>query len=220
MKRKKLFSITFYMLISFILLAGCSQPEEEKIFETLESVVELEKGFEEQQEPLIQLEEEEKALYEEILTLGLKETEQINKLSDEAIALAEQRQELLDSERESIVNAESEFEKIKEQIDKMKDESLKPLANELYTIMKKRYESHEKLYEQYSLGIQYDQELYQMLKDENISLEELESKVDEINKVYEEVYSLNEEFNQLTKEYNEAKIEFYKKAELNYKLNE
>lgn len=220
MSKKKLLGIAILLFISIVLLVGCSQSKEEEIFKILESVVELEKGFEEQQEPLVQLEEEEKALYEEILNLGLKETEQINKLSDEAIALSEQRKELLNLERESIEKAEKEFTKIKEQIEQVEDEALKKLANDLYTIMNHRYESHSKLYEQYQLGIQYDQELYNMLKDESVSLEQLRDKVDEINSVYEEVYSLNETFNQLTQQYNEAKIEFYNKAELNYKLNE
>ncbi|NCU17087.1 YkyA family protein [Pallidibacillus pasinlerensis] len=220
MNKKKLLGIAILLFISIVLLVGCSQSKEEEIFKILESVVELEKGFEEQQEPLVQLEEEEKALYEEILNLGLKETEQINKLSDEAIALSEQRKELLNLERESIEKAEKEFTKIKEQIEQVEDEALKKLANDLYTIMNHRYESHSKLYEQYQLGIQYDQELYNMLKDESVSLEQLRDKVDEINSVYEEVYSLNETFNQLTQQYNEAKIEFYNKAELNYKLNE
>lgn len=220
MSKKKLLGIAILLFISIVLLVGCSQSKEEEIFKILESVVELEKGFEEQQEPLVQLEEEEKALYEEILNLGLKETEQINKLSDEAIALSEQRKELLNLERESIEKAEKEFTKIKEQIEQVEDEALKKLANDLYTIMNHRYESHSKLYEQYQLGIQYDQELYNMLKDESVSLEQLREKVDEINSVYEEVYSLNETFNQLTQQYNEAKIEFYNKAELNYKLNE
>ncbi|MCU9600410.1 YkyA family protein [Pallidibacillus thermolactis] len=215
MKKKRVFIIGLLSIMTILFLSGCSQPEEEKIYETLEAVVQLEKGFEKQQEPLVQLEEEEKAIYEKILNLGLKEIEEIQKLSDDAIALSEQRQGLIDLERESIVKAEKEFEKIKEKMNNIDEEGLKKLASELYVVMKDRYESHAKLYEQYSLGIKQDQELYHMLKDENVSLEELKDKVDKINKVYEEVYSLNERFNDLTQQYNDLKIKFYKESGLN-----
>lgn len=213
--KKTRFIMLFFLSIS--LLAGCGQHVSEEIYETLEFVVQLEEGFEKQQQPLIQLEEREKAIYEAILELGLKEREQIIERIDEAIKIADERQKHLDLEKESIQKAKNEFQKVEKLIGEITEPKLKESATNLYQLMNERYETHEKLYEQYSLGIKYDKELYELLKHENVSLDDLQEKIAKINQVYEEVYGLNETFNQKTNDYNEAKLLFYKKAGLNIK---
>lgn len=204
------------------LITGCvnGPSTEEKIFENLENVVGLEEEFKNQQSPLLELEQQEKEKYDEILSLGMKEHEKIVELADQAIAISEERKELLDKERSSIVEAEKEFQKVQDLIEEIDDENLKKQAESFYGIMVKRYETHTKLYNKYLEGIESDKKLYEMLKQEDITLEVLEPQIESINQTYQEVYTLNEEFNTYTEDYNGAKVKFYEDAGLNIELRE
>ncbi|MGG3466505.1 YkyA family protein [Neobacillus pocheonensis] len=206
------------MLIAIFLLAsGCSNKKSsvEKMYDVLENVVSKEKGFEEQQEPLVSLEKKEKELYDKIIGLGMKEYDEIVKLSDEAIALANQRQEHMEKETKSMKESEKEFKKVTDIKDGLEDPALKKLANELYVIMIERYKAHDDLYTEYSEALKDDKQLYEMFKDKNLPLEDLEGQVNKLNDLYKKVFDTNEKFNKLTEQYNEKKLAFYKKAELN-----
>ncbi|WP_187367027.1 YkyA family protein [Bacillus andreraoultii] len=202
--------IIVYLFLVLLLLSSCFERTEKKIYQTLEDVVKLEEGFKKEQEPLIKLEEEEKAIYDKIIDTGFKEREKINKLADKAIDLSNQRLEHLDLERESIIKAEKKFITIKKLINRIDDKDMKVEAENLYDLMANRYKVHEQLYKKYSDGIKSDQKLYHAFKDDETTLSELEKSISEINNNYEQVYQLNEEFNKLTNNYNEAKLKFYK----------
>ncbi|MFS0861317.1 YkyA family protein [Fredinandcohnia sp. 179-A 10B2 NHS] len=208
----------FYILIVTIsfLLVGCmgGPSPEEQIYETLEKVVSLEKNFEEQQAPLIELEKQERSLYDEILALGMKEFEKIVTLSDEALAIVDQREERLNSENESIKSSKEEFQKVEQHIEEIKDEKVKEEANELVSIMNQRYESYGDLYSNYNEAIKLDRQLYEMFKNEKLTLEELEAQITSINETYEKVVAANDTFNSLTEQYNKAKVGFYESAGL------
>jgi predicted patatin/cPLA2 family phospholipase len=96
----------------------------------------------------------------------------------------------------------------------MDDPTLKKIVNQLNDIMMKRYDAHRELYKQYSDAIQYDKELYQMFKNKNLSLEDLEAQINKLNETYKKVYTANDQFNKYTQQYNEKKLLFYKKAGL------
>lgn len=181
----------------------------------MEAAVKEEKVFEEQQEPIANLEKKERELYEKIISLGSKDKEQIMKLADEALSLVSERKKYIEKEQMSIQSSKEKFETIEPFIADLKGEELKTRANKLNEMMKKRYELHNTLYEQYLMGIQYDQELYEQLKAKDVSFEKLEEQVTKINETYSLVLQTNEEFNAQTKKYNEAKRDFYKKANLN-----
>lgn len=202
--------IIVYLFLVLLLLSSCFERTEKKIYQTLEDVVKLEEGFKKEQEPLIKLEEEEKAIYDKIIDTGFKEREKINKLADKAIDLSNQRLEHLDLERKSIIKAEKKFITIKKLINRIDDKDMKVEAENLYDLMANRYKVHEQLYKKYSDGIKSDQKLYHAFKDDETTLSELEKSISEINNNYEQVYQLNEEFNKLTNNYNEAKLKFYK----------
>jgi len=216
-----LFKSKWRFLISVIavifIITGCLAKEtpEEKMYDVLEKVVDKEKVFEEQQDPLVKLEEEEKVLYDQIIKLGMKEYDQIVKLSDKALTLTEKRKTLMEKETNSIKDSEKEFKKvavIKEDLD---NQELKKLANDLYDTMTQRYEAHEVLYKEYTEALKNDKELYEMFKNKDLPLEDLEAKVVQLNDNYKKVFEANENFNNLTEQYNDKKLAFYKKAGLN-----
>ncbi|WP_159462016.1 YkyA family protein [Salirhabdus sp. Marseille-P4669] len=207
---KKLKVILVLTVITF-LIAACQQDPspEEKMYDHLEKTVELEDEFVAQQEPMTSLEEQEKKIYDQIIELGTSEMDQIQSLADDAIELINERRELLDSEKESIQAAQEEFAKVEALIDEIEGEETKEKAEQLNSTMKNRYEVYDKLYGAYSNALKLDEELYTMLKDEELSKEDLEAQIESINTSYDEIFTLTEEFNNATDQYNEIKKEFY-----------
>jgi hypothetical protein len=184
------------------------------MYQALENVVEAEKVFEEQQEPLIELEEQEKEIYNKIMALGMKQHDEIVKLSDEALSIIDKRREHLQKEVDSINAAKTKFNQAEEIKNEIDDPEQKKKATELLEIMKNRYKVHSQLTKEYSSALDSDKELYHMLKYQSISYEKLEDHIKNLNNIYQKVYDKNEEFNELTALYNKKKLEFYQEAGL------
>ncbi|WP_078381059.1 YkyA family protein [Sutcliffiella halmapala] len=211
--KKSFVSVAF---ASSLLLSGCVNGEspEQEIFETLEKVVGLEESFETQQEPLLELEQKEKEVYNEIINLGMKEFDQIVKLSEEGLSLVEQREAAMHTEKESIETAREQFEEVKNSIELLEDEELKKEAQSLYQLMEKRYESYMTLFNDYMAATELDKELYVLFQTEDLTLEQLQLQINKINETYEKIQESNQLFNDFTEQYNEAKFTFYKNAGL------
>jgi DNA repair exonuclease SbcCD ATPase subunit len=208
--------IIFSIFAISFLLTGCVSKEKttERMYQALENVVEAEKAFEEQQEPLVELEKQEKEIYNQIMALGMKQHDEIVKLSDEALSIIDKRREHLQKEINSINASKTEFKNAEEIRNEIDDSEQKKKATELLGIMSNRYKVHNQLAKEYSSALDNDKELYQMLKNESISYEKLEDHVTNLNTIYQKVYDANEEFNELTAQYNEKKLEFYEEAGL------
>jgi hypothetical protein len=216
------FKVVFLCVCMSFLLMGClgGPTPEEQIYETLEKVVKVEKDFEEQQNPLVELEKKEKELYDEILTLGMKEFDQIVSLSNDALAVVGDRETRINNEQKSIEASKKEFQKVDALISEIKEDSVKEEANELVSLMNERYESYEDLYTVYKEAIEHDKKLYEMFQNEELTLDELEQQITLINETYEKVVAANETFNKLTDQYNKAKVTFYQNAGLEVVFNE
>jgi hypothetical protein len=207
-----------FMLFSLIvaMLAGClgNSTPEEKIHQILEETVNQEKGFEQQQQPITKLENEEKEIYNQIIELGMKEFEQIVTLSNQAIDNIEKREELLEIERESMLASQKEFEKVEQPISDIEDSESKQRAESLQKTMLERYQAHDELYNTYKASISLDKELYNLFKKEELKMDQLQIQIDRINEAYQNVISANERFNQKTEQYNNEKATFYNSAEI------
>lgn len=209
--------ILLLILMSFV-MSGCINKEpEQKMYDALEKVVAAEQVFKEQQDPLVQIEQQEKKIYDEIISLSMKEFDKIKKLSNDAIDLVEQRKAHMEKERESIEQSKQEFEKTEDIINSFDDSTLKKTAEDLYGIMIERYDVHDELYTNYIASIELDKELYELFKQEDVTIEQLEAQIAKINDSYEKVLNDNEQFNVKTEEYNEAKLNFYKEAGIDVK---
>ncbi|NYE05360.1 DNA repair exonuclease SbcCD ATPase subunit [Bacillus niacini] len=208
--------IIFSTLAISFLLTGCVSKEKttERMYQALENIVEAEKAFEEQQEPLVELEKQEKEIYNQIMALGMKQHDEIVKLSDEALSIIDKRREHLQKEIDSINASKAEFKNSEEIRNEIDNSEQRKKVTELLEIMSNRYKVHNKLAKEYSTALDNDKELYQMLKNESISYEKLEDHVTNLNTIYQKVYDANEEFNELTAQYNKKKLEFYEEAGL------
>ncbi|OEH92994.1 YkyA family protein [Bacillus solimangrovi] len=205
-----------------LIISGCSLggSPEEKMYEHMEKSVTLEEVFQQQQEPLVKLEEQEQKLYEQIKGLSMTEFSQIQKLSDQAIEIVEQRKEHLLKEKESIEASKEEFAKVQPFIEKIEDDVVKGKANELYNVMEQRYVAYQTLFDQYEKALTLDKELYEMFKQEDLTLEATQQHVEKINENYKSVIEANENFNKQTEQYNLLKQEFYKSTDLNIVFDE
>ncbi len=197
-------------------LFGCNKgptPQEE-IYTVLEEVVVIEDAFKEQQNPLVELEKSEKELYDEIISLSMKEYDRIVTLSEQALGIVEERDSRIDHEYESLQNSKNEFQKVHELIEKLEEDTLKQEALSLVELMNNRYDSYEELYKSYKVAVSYDKELYKLFQQEDLSIEPLQEQINLINESYDQVIAANEKFNDYTENYNLAKITFYKNAGL------
>ncbi|RDI47621.1 YkyA family protein [Falsibacillus pallidus] len=200
-----------------LVLSGCmSRPTAaEEIYKILENTVKDEKEFQDQQEPMTEMEMKEKKLFDEIMGLGVKQYDRIAELADKALVNLKNRRQRLEREQQSMDESKQNFEEVKEKIELLNDKDAKKKAGQLITLMEKRYEAHESLYKDYSSGLSLDERLYSLLKKKDVSLEELEEQINKINDIYKKIYADNDHFNQKTAEYNTAKLQFYQIAGIN-----
>ncbi|KOP83934.1 hypothetical protein AN957_10325 [Cytobacillus solani] len=208
--------------MGILLLSGCFNKltPVEKIYNVLEKVVSTENVFKEQQEPLVELEQQEKEIYDKIISLGMKEVNEINRLSDQATAIVDKRRDHMNKEQQSIAASQKEFNKILPLINEIEESALKEKAEKLYDTMTERYKIHDELYQHYLEGVKLDKELYLMFKKEDLQLEQLDTQITKINEIYAKILEENEEFNKKTKEYNDAKLSFYKESGLKIETKE
>lgn len=200
--------------VAVVILSGCGEKPAETVYQHLEAAVELEAPFEQQQEPLQKAEARENELFEDIIGLGMNDLEQISSLADKALASIDSRVSMIEKEKESIEASYAEFAQIETQFEKV-EEGLSMFLEDLHKAMDERYESYQGLYETYVEATNKDRKLFEMLKRENLTMEELQAQIDLVNESYRDVTEQKEQFNRSTDEYNEKKRSFYEAAELN-----
>lgn len=211
-----------FCLCILLIISGCANRATpvEKMYEVLENVVESEKVFEAQQDPLVDLERKEKELYEKIISLGLKEYDEISILSDKASEIVDQRKNLMAKEEDSIKASEKEFKTLEPLMEEIDDPELKEISQKLYNIMLERYSFHEELYQNYTAAIDLDKQLYDMFKNKDLQIDDLEEQITKINETYGKIIEANKKFNEKTKQYNELKLSFYNESGLNVKIED
>ncbi|MCM3586266.1 YkyA family protein [Mesobacillus maritimus] len=222
MPKYQYISLIVLLLMGSFALSGClnrTTPAEE-MFETLERVVQIEQNFEEQQAPLLELEKQEKDIYEKIIELNMQDYDEVVRLADQAIVITEKRKEHIEREHESMQESREAFNEVNAIIEKLEDKGLQKQAEELYDLMQQRYVIHDKLYKHYSEGLESDKELYNLFKKEDLTIEKLGEQINKVNESYEKVLDANQEFNDVTDKYNQKKLDFYKAADLNVQVNE
>ncbi|MED4127449.1 MULTISPECIES: YkyA family protein [Shouchella] len=200
---------------SSLFLVACGQTATESIHSSLEEAAEIEnEGFDEQQQPMMDAEEHEAELYSQIVDLDMDAYDEIVRLADEAIASVGERRELLSNEQESIEEGYNVFENAVADFSELEDENLVDLANDVQEAMDNRYASYQDLHTIYEESLDLDEQLYEMLKDEELDAETLTAHIEETNQKYEERREATEQFNEYTTAYNDAKRAFYEASDL------
>ncbi|MFS0808012.1 YkyA family protein [Shouchella sp. 1P01AA] len=211
MSKKFIATVAF----SSLFLAARGQTATESIHSSLEEAAEIEnEGFDELQQPMLDAEEQEAELYSQIVDLDMDAYDEIVELSDQAIASVNERRELLAEEKESIEEGFSAFEDAVSDFSELEDDNLVDLATNVQEAMDNRYASYQDLHTIYEESLDLDEQLYEMLKDEDLDAETLTAHIEETNQKYEERREATEQFNEYTTAYNDAKREFYEASDL------
>ncbi|BAM47753.1 YkyA family protein [Amphibacillus xylanus] len=212
-------SIILFLISTLFLVACTGESVEEQMYQHMEESVRLESEFVAQQEPLSELERKEQEIYQEISELSVEEFDQIKELADLAIESIEQRKELIEAELSSIENSKKEFDKITPLVEGLVDEELKAVAIELLDMMEERYQAYLTLHEAYQTSLNYDTELYELLKKEDLEEPEFTEQIEKVNGQYQVIIDSNGAFNDATESFNSMKREFYNLTDLNITYN-
>ncbi|AXI08949.1 hypothetical protein CUC15_08475 [Oceanobacillus zhaokaii] len=204
------------MMLFIVFLSACSgESTQVQIHNHLEEAVNLEEGFESQQESITELEMQEQEIYSQIIDLGMDEFDKIKELAKKATGIIDERTEKIKLEKESIDASREEFNKTRPLIDELEDKELKQEANKMYEMMENRYDSYDKLHEAYTQSLEQEKELYSLLQQEDLEQETLTEQINQINESYQKILDENKNFNKYTTEYNALKKEFYILADMN-----
>ncbi|MGD6964876.1 YkyA family protein [Rossellomorea vietnamensis] len=198
------------------LLTGCmggSTPQE-MVYNTLEDTVKKEEALKETQEPLTKLEEEEQALFDKAISMSMEEIEEIRKIADQALENISEREALINEESEAMADAKEAFQAVESSIEEIEDEELRKEAEDLSSLMNERFEAHSAMADSYLQSLSSDKELYELLKKEDLTMEELQAQIEKVNANYETTMEHNQTYNQLTEEVNGSKVSFYENAEI------
>jgi chromosome segregation ATPase len=199
-----------------VLLTGCmggSTPQE-MVYTTLEDTVKKEEKLKETQQPLTKLEEEEQKLFDQAIGLSMKEIDEIRNIADQALENISERETLIKEEVSAMEEAEEAFQAAESNIEEIEDGKLKKEAEKLASLMNDRFEAHAAMADSYLKSLTSDRELYEMLKKEDLTMEELQGQIEKINENYKSTMEHNQTYNQLTEEVNNSKISFYENAEI------
>lgn len=174
----------------------------------LESTIEIEKDFEMSQAEILKLEEEDEALYNQIIQLKDTGDEELAKLTDQALALLPERLKYLEIERDSLNRSREAFEQIEPMLVKIVNTEHAELANKMYDSMMRRYEIYDDVYDKYISSVQLTEELYKKMQ-AKANEPSFYRTITEVNESYEAVLNENEQFNNATATYNELKQAYY-----------
>ncbi|MBB4824082.1 chromosome segregation ATPase [Sporosarcina luteola] len=198
------------LTISLFLLAGCSFGGglEKKLSDTMTSLSDSEKTYQETQSELTKLEEKEQVLFTSTMELTKEDSDKVKGNVKELISSVDNRMKLFDKELDSIRSAKDTAGKLKDLIGKA-DGKEKEKMERLQELLGKRYDLHSSFAEEYKSLATKQKEFYEMLGQENIEIDQLKAKVEEINDSNSKVKVAIESFNQTTKEVNTLKDELF-----------
>ncbi|MED1204237.1 YkyA family protein [Heyndrickxia acidicola] len=213
--------ISILCFFAAIILAGCQNvTPEEKVYRILEESMQKEKTFEQQQEPLKEMESQESVLFKEIMDAGMKNEKRVSALSRAALSNLQKRKVLMSKEQVSILASKREFDKIKDPLSKINNIKRKKEVTELYQTMEERYKIHNHLFDSYKKGLYLDENVYKMLLNKSLNIDLFEKQIDKTNVAFAVVMKSNEDFNAKTQLFNNEKQSFYKNAGLNMSQGE
>lgn len=194
------------IISGLLLLSACSGSGiREDLDQVLNDTFEAEKEYRAVQDDLEEREKAEQQLFEEIMALTQEQQDQVAEQAQEALDSADERLKFLQTEKESMQSAEEKFAEIDGVIDAAEEESVKTDLEALKAEMLERFEAHNRFAKAYEELIVYQKELYEMLKNEESTLQMLQEKAAEVNEQNEQVQLAVTEFNELTQQVNDLK---------------
>ncbi|WP_244946824.1 YkyA family protein [Planococcus soli] len=194
------------MVSSLLMLAACSGSGiREDLDQVLNETFDAEEDYRSVQGDLEEREKAEQLLFEETMALTQEQQGEVADQAQEALDSADERLGLLQTEKDSMQAAEENFAEIDSVIESAEEESVIADLEALKAQMLERFAAHDEFSEAYEELIARQKELYEMLQDDQSTLEILQEKAAEVNEQNEQVQLAVTEFNELTQQVNGLK---------------
>lgn len=197
-------------LAATLFLAGCSANAGEELDSVLQDTYDAEQEYRDTQGQLEELEQQEQGIFESIMALTQEEQAQVAEQSAEAQSIADERLELLQTEKDSLQAAEESFAEVDGVIEDAEEEFQSDLTA-IKEKMNERFAAHDDFAAQYEKLTGLQKELYGMLADEETDISALQAKTAEVNEQNEATKNAVAAFNTHTEEFNELKNSFLEK---------
>nr|WP_251047818.1 YkyA family protein [Planococcus sp. ISL-109] len=202
------------VLTGILFLSACSGTStEEQLNDILESTFEEEADYRDVQGELQSREQNEHQLFESMMALTKEQQAEVEEIAQEAIASAEERLELLETERQSMQSAAEQFQSMDQLIEEAEEESLQSDLMALKERMEERFAKHREFTDAYQSLTEHQSELYAMVAEKDMDLETLQAKTNEVNEQNELVQEAVTAFNEQTEQFNELKSDTTQKIE-------
>lgn len=137
-------------------------------------------------------ESKENELYLELTKLSAKEHDTIQSVALEAIALVNEREILVQEEKDILDQQLQKWDKVLKAASKSEDTSVKESLENWNSYHK----SYATVMKEYYRSVQLDKELYEKMKTENVSIKELSEHLNEVNKQYAVIMEKTEVLNE------------------------
>jgi chromosome segregation ATPase len=199
-------------------LSGCiGEKPTENLYVAFENAAKQEKALFDDAKKLEDLETQGQELYTQIIKEGKEHNEAVLQKIEQAIANVDEREKVLENEKDALGKAQKETKSVQSYVDKIEDKKLQKQAKKIEESYENRYEAFQKMNESYTKSLTIEKDLYGKLKDKETQLKEIGEKVKAVNTLNGEIQKEKEKFNQYTEEYNEEKLAFYKDAKIKIK---
>lgn len=200
-------NILIIIISSLIIFAGCSDNKNtQKISRYLQETVEIEKQFEKEGQEIYELEKKDEVLYEEMISLGDENFDEIVQLAKEANELVAERRRFTDKEKETMVKSKEAFIQVETLAEKYEEQDKE--LEELVNAMLERYELYDEVYEKYMNALDNTEQLYTLFQKKETTDKKIYAMLNQINDSYEEVQEAYESFNLQTEKFNELKKQY------------
>lgn len=203
---KKMFGL---FMITFLLLTGCTfgDSTEQQLSEVLQAMHDAEEGYRSVQGDLNSIEQSEYKLFEEILALEQQQQDVLQEKVTELNDLADERKELLATEKASMEEAYEAKDFSQLEI----EEEHQTYIDDISAAYDTRYASYGEVYSNYEELLEIQSSLYSEMIKEDVSIDVIREKIQQVNaqneKVQQTVSAMNtatEEFNSVTEKVFEA----------------
>jgi len=207
MKRVK---ISVVLLLSLAILGGCSDKAKDNAVALLNEHMVLEQKFSGYLKQMTQLEAKDQQTYDAILTQGKKDYLNAQSSISDALKTIEERKTVLVEAQKALLTASENMNSLEKEVKRIKSIEKSEQGHKLIDHYKARDEVFTNLYNQYMIGLELDDKLYQMLNDKSSNLKQINNQVAERNRAFTEVTKLMQDFNQKSQEFQDGKISFLK----------
>ncbi|MCJ7840783.1 YkyA family protein [Lederbergia sp. NSJ-179] len=186
----------------------------ENITRLLEKSAQIEKTFASNQQGLSAASQEEKKLYDKIISYQVDNNQEIRESVQAVLNSIEKQQQYLEESKQNFSEAYHTLSTIQPFIQKVRDPKQVKATSSMVQLNEQRYQLYLDYAKDYAAAIALNKELYQQIGKEQFNEQELDQQVEKINRLYQKLHKKKDQFNRYTSQFNQKKEQYYRLAKL------